>query len=116
MTTRRKIASSLLLIGALFVGAKLLGASDKLVPATLVYRLPAGATRLDAEVGPPGGDAVLARFVVALVPAQAEAQQKTRLPPGTHEVRVSLATPAGEQLSTRTVEISRDAVVTLDLR
>jgi hypothetical protein len=113
MTTRRKIASTLLLIGVLFLGARFLSSSDKLVPATIVYRVPAGATRLESEIH--AGDAMLARFAAALTPGQTEARQKPRLPPGTHTLEIQLTDGEGVHATTRTVEIARDAVVTVDL-
>ena len=105
----------ILLLGALFVGAKFFGASDKLVPATIVYRLPADATALEVEVRASGHDELLARFL-ANVRGEREERQKTHLPPGTHELAIVLTTASGGAHSEkRTVEIARDAVVTVDL-
>jgi hypothetical protein len=105
----------ILLIGALFVGARFLGASDRLVPVTIVYRLPEGTTRLSSEARPAGQDTLLARFVVNELGAQREARQTTHLPPGTIELSIVLTAAPGESTEHRTVEIRRDAIVTVDL-
>ena len=115
MTTRRKIASTLVLIGVLFLGARFLSSSDKLVPATIVYRLPEGTTHLETEIRSPDGEAQLARFVANPAAGQREATEKPRLPPGTHTLRIQLEDAAGVRALDRTVDIVRDAVVTVDL-
>ncbi len=115
MSTRRRIASMLALIGVLFLGARFFGSSDKLVPATIVYRVPPGTTRLEAEVFAPGTDTPLARFVSVVSTGPTELEQKTRLPPGTHELRITLTGPDGETQARRTIDVVRDARVTVDL-
>jgi hypothetical protein len=109
------MAGMILLIGALFVGARFLGASDKLVPATIVYRLPEGTVRIESEARPAGKDELLARFVANDLGARTEARQLTHLPPGTIDLSIILTAAPGESTQHRTVEISRDAVVTVDL-
>ena len=109
------MAGMILLIGALFVGARFLGASDRLVPATIVYRLPEGTTRLESEARASGKDVLLARFVANELGAQREARQVTHLPPGTIDLTIVLTAAPGESAEHRTVEIVRDAVVTVDL-
>jgi hypothetical protein len=115
MTSRRKAAGFVLLIGALFVGAKLMGASERLVPATIVYKLPAGATELESEARPVGKDLVVARFVAAHFEDAHELRQPTHLPPGSLELTITLTRAAGATTLHRRVEVARDALVTVDL-
>ncbi len=115
MTTRRRIASLVLLVGVVYVGLRFFGSSDKLVQATLVYQVPPGAQRLEAEVRPRGGGDPVARFLSVVDPGVSELRQKTRLPPGSHEVVIDVAGDGFELHTTRAVEVTEDAVVTIRL-
>ena len=116
MSTRRRIASFILLIGVLFLGARFLGSREKLVPATIVYKLPAGTSRLEAEFRESGKDTLVARQVAAELQVAREVRQAIQLPPGTLDLSVTLTSDAGAETRTRrTIEVARDAVVTVDL-
>jgi hypothetical protein len=115
MTWRRRIASIVLLAAVVLVGGRLLTARDTLVPVQVTYRLPAAATRVEVEVRAAGGEGEpLARFMAQA--SGGEAVHETRLPPGDHEARVTVADAAGRGASaTRRFHAERDARVTIDL-
>lgn len=116
MSPKRRIASFVLLVGAVLVGAKLFTAHDKLVPCTIVYRLPPGTTRLEATVRAPAGDEPLARYVTVVDRGAEEARQATRLPPGDHVVDVAITVDGVQSQRSRRVQVVRDAVITVDAR
>jgi hypothetical protein len=113
MSTRRRIAGFILLIGVLFVGSRFLGARDRLVDATLVYDLPEGTKHLEVEAFVRGQDAPVARLVANALDHAPSVTQKTKLPPGPLQLVVTVDDSAPEK---RSIEVSAGAVVTIDLR
>ena len=113
MSTRRRIAGFILLIGVLFVGSRLLGTRDKLVDATLAYGVPPGTKHLEVEAFVSGQDAPVARLVANDLHDVPVVTHKTRLPPGTVRLVVTVDESPPEQ---RTIEVTSGAVITVDLR
>jgi hypothetical protein len=128
MSLRRRIASLVLLVGAVLVGAHLLSARDKLVPVAMTYALPAGVVRLEVEIRRPGGGETVARFM-SRPGGKRELRHTTRVPPGELEAEIELewaqapggGDPSGPsagatQRFTRRFHAERDANVRLELR
>jgi hypothetical protein len=113
MSTRRRIAGFILLIGVLFVGSRFLGARDRLVDATVVYKLPEGTKHLEALAFVHGQDAPVARLVANELDHAPDVTQKTKLPPGALQLVVTLDDGAPEK---RSIEVAAGAIVTVDLR
>ncbi len=115
--TWRRIASLVVLIGALLVGAQLFNAaSHGPVPVEIHYLLgdPPVASGLDVVFSPAGGGPAVARFETRLVGP--DVKQTTRLPAGAQVMDITIVGPGGERHSIqRTIEASRGAVIRLDL-
>lgn len=114
MTLRRRIASIILLVGAVLLITRFVGHRDELVPVVIVYDLgERQAERLEAIVRRPGTDDELARFVRH--GASEKVRQKTRLRPGDYEIEI-VVVGGGEPIRTRrTIQVHRDAVITVRL-
>ena len=109
---RRRLAGLVVLVGAIVVGGYLLRARDRVVPVEIHYVLgdPTGLSRLEAVYRERGDDEVVARFATEML--RSEVVQKTRLPRGELDVEIRLG--EGPPVR-RTVEVSRDAVIRLEL-
>jgi hypothetical protein len=115
VTTRRRIASIVLIAVVVVAGSRLLKARDQIVPLTIVYRVDPEVTRVEAELRPAAGGDPVARFAAEV---QGDApEQKTRLRPGDYEATITLTVAGGaERTATRRITAARDVRVTLDLR
>jgi hypothetical protein len=109
---RRKLAGLVLLLGALWVGAYLMGAAEKVVPVEIHYVLgdPPVAPRLEAVFRQEGSTEPIARFATEMV--SRDVVHRTRLPKGRHVVEITLG---DGPTVTRTIDAQRDAVIRLEL-
>ncbi len=112
---RRRIASLILLVGVILVGAQLLRSREHIVDATIVLHVGDApwASRVEVDMTPAAGGPPLAHLVWAV--SGPEVSLKTHLPPGQYQAQVTLTADLRSEQSERTVYIARDAVVTLDL-
>jgi hypothetical protein len=103
----RRVAPAILLVGGILIGMKLCAAQKRIASVTIVYRLPEDATEISARIGE------AAEFRSSL---GAEVRQKTRLPPGRHEIQITLTSGDGTSRTlTRRIEVEGDQTITVDL-
>lgn len=114
MSKRRRIAGLVLLIGALFIGARLFQSSSSLASVTIAYQLPPGTQALEARIARAAGGAPVAEFQTKLVGD--EVRQKTRLTPGAYDVNVTLTVAGAARTEKRRIDVTGDGTITIDLR
>ncbi len=111
---RRKLPGLVLLLGALFVGAKLLSAQGQMASVSIHYKLPAGAASLEATVVSLKSDEPVATFSTRMVAG--DVTQTTRLKPATYRVRATVLVGGEERRAERRIEVTKGADIYVDLR
>jgi hypothetical protein len=113
----RKLAGLVLLVGAVLIGGKLLGAFQSgPVPIEIHYLLgdPPVAAALEVVAAREGGGPAVGRFETTLVGP--DVKQATRLPGGRQTLDITLVSAAGGRHTVqRTLDVERGAVVRIDL-
>lgn len=114
-STRRRLASFVLLMVVLFLVSRYFRAQDQVQPVKIRYLLPKEAVALEATIRPHGGGEKVAYFSTRLI--QTEIQTQSRLAVGTYEAELVLTFAEKHILTTRrTLVVEPGGEIVLDLR